>query len=337
MDLNGNRTADSNEILFGLGNVGYYGFDPLNPTRLTTVNQIGKYKTPITHEILFGMDHELAPQFGISGTFTWRNITNGNWNSLIGVSASDYTQTGTLTGTTDPIGSYSTPFYALDPAKVPAGGGRSFEQRLGYSQRYLGFEVSAVKRMSNRWMARFGFSTNDHRESFDGAEALDDPTPSNTQPKKDGGLVVTQTSGSGKSGIYMVLPMYQFVANGMYQGPWGINLGANWILRQGYSEPFFRDQVVTGDPLTNRKTVLAVDDVGDFRLPKVSSLDARFEKAFKFNRANILLDFDVFNLFNNATVLGRQYNLRATGATGFNQVLEIMNPRILRLGARLNF
>ena len=46
---------------------------------------------------------------------------------------------------------------------------------------------------------------------------------------------------------------------------------------------------------------------------------------------------DVFNVFNNATVLGRQYDLRATGATGFNKVLEIMNPRILRLGVRINF
>ena len=29
--------------------------------------------------------------------------------------------------------------------------------------------------------------------------------------------------------------------------------------------------------------------------------------------------------------------MRLTGATGFNQTLEIMNPRILRLGARFTF
>jgi hypothetical protein len=191
--------------------------------------------------------------------------------------------------------------------------------------------------MSNRWMARFGFSTNDHREYFDGPEALDDPTPTNTQPKKDGGLVVTQTGGSGKSGIYMVLPRYQFVANGMYQLPWDINVGANWLLRQGYSEPFYRSQVATGDPLGSRKNVLVVGDVGDFRLPAVSSLDTRVEKAFKIQRATLALDLDIFNLFNNATVLGKTYDLRLTGATGFNKTLEIMNPRILRLGARFNF
>jgi hypothetical protein len=337
VDLNGDKSAQTNEILFGLGNAGYYGFDPLNPSRLTTVNQIGKYKTPLTHEVLFGMDHELMPNFGVSGTFTWRKMTHFNWNSLIGVSARDYTQTGSLTGNADPIGSFNVPFYALNAAKVPAGAGRSYEERVGYHQRYLGFEASAVKRMSNRWMARFGFSTNDHREYFDGPDALDDPTPAPGTPRKDGGLVVTATSGSGKSGIYMVLPKYQFVANGLYQAPWGFNLGANWMLRQGYAEPFYRSQVTTGDPISSRKSVLAVGDVGDFRLPKVSSLDARVEKAFKFNRLNVMFDLDVFNLFNNATVLGRTYDLRLTGDTGYNKVLEIMNPRIIRVGARLNF
>jgi len=95
--------------------------------------------------------------------------------------------------------------------------------------------------------------------------------------------------------------------------------------------------VATGDPLSNNKSVLVVDNVTDFRLPSASSLDARIEKAFKIQRVNILFDLDVFNLTNSATVLGKQYNLRATGATGFDQVLEIMNPRILRLGGRINF
>jgi hypothetical protein len=50
-----------------------------------------------------------------------------------------------------------------------------------------------------------------------------------------------------------------------------------------------------------------------------------------------MLDLDVFNVTNNATVLGKQYNYRLTGPTGFDKTLEVMNPRILRLGARFNF
>jgi hypothetical protein len=337
IDLNANKVADPSEILYGLGNAGYYGFDPLNPTRLTTINEIGKYATPKTNEIMFGIDHELMPNFGISSTFTYRHYGHANWNPRIGVTSADYTQTGTLTGNVEPVGSFSTPFYAINPSAVPPGGGRSYEERIGYHQRFVGFEASAVKRMSNRWMARFGFSTNDHREYFDGASAIEEPTPSAAAPNIDGGTVVTQTGGSGKSNIFMVLPKYQLVANGMFQARWGINLGANWVLRQGYAVPYFRSNVATGDVLRNGKSVLAVDDVTDFRLPSVSSLDARVEKAFKIRQANLMFDLDIFNITNASTVLGRQYDMRLTGPTGYNQVLEIMNPRILRLGARLNF
>jgi hypothetical protein len=35
--------------------------------------------------------------------------------------------------------------------------------------------------------------------------------------------------------------------------------------------------------------------------------------------------------------LGRQYDATAPGSTGFNQPLEIMNPRLLRLGVRYRF
>jgi hypothetical protein len=337
VDLNGNKSADVNELLLGLGNAGYYGFDPLNPTKATSVNQIGKYSTPLTQEVMFGADHELMANFGVSATFTYRYYNHFNWNSLIGVNSSDYQQAGTLTGTSDPIGSFSTPYYALNAAKVPAGGGRSYEERLGYHQRYLGFEASAVKRLSNKWMARLGFSTNSHREYFNGADALDDPPPNPGAPKLNGGLVVTQSTGSGKSNIWLVLPQYQFIANGMYQAPWGINLGANWVFRQGHAEPFFRSNVATGDPLGSSKSVLVTKDIGEFRLPAVNSLDVRLEKAFKIQRGTIALDLDVFNIGNVGTVLQRQYDLRRTGPTGYNQTLEIMSPRILRLGLRFNF
>jgi hypothetical protein len=229
------------------------------------------------------------------------------------------------------------PYYAIDPTKVPPGGGTSYEQRPGYHQRYMGFEANATKRLSNRWMARFGFSTNSHREYWDGLNGVGDPTPNPNDPRINGGLVLTRTSGSGKSNIFMVLPRYQLIANGMYQGPWGLNFGVNWLGRHGYSTPFYRSRVPTGDVLSKNKSVLVVGDVGSYRLPMVNSLDARVEKAFKIQRATAALTVDVFNVGNNATVLGRQYDLRLTGPTGFNKVLEIMNPAIARVGARVTF
>ena len=333
-DLNNNKIADPNEILYNLGPVGYYGFDPNNPSRLTTVNQIGKYKTPRTQEALAGADRELMPNFGISGTFTYRYYDHLDWTPLIGVTRANYTQTGTLTGNVAPVGSFSVPYYAINAGAVPPGGGTSYQERTGYHQRYLGFELAATKRMSNHWMARFGFSTNDHREYFDNpSTAILDPTPTRDNPNINGGRVITRSSGSGKSNIFLVLPSYQFIANGMYQARWGINLGANWVMRQGYAEPYYRSHVNAGDPL-GLKSVLTVNDVTAFRLGAVNSLDFRVEKMFKFQRVNTAVTLDLFNTPNNATILGRQYDMRVTT---YNQVQEIMDPRVARIGVRLNF
>jgi hypothetical protein len=339
-DLNGNRTVDPNEL--EPEPFDWYGFDITDPGRLSTINSVGSYKTPMTHEALVGIDHEIARNIGVSGTFTYRYFNHFNRRPINGVRSDQYVQVGTLTGTSDPVGSYSVPVYGLPESLVPAVRGREYVDWNGYHQRYLGLEASATKRMSNRWMARVGFSTNDHREYFDGSGAFGsltganpDPTPGPTAPNKDGGLVVRQTSGSGKSGIYMVLPKYQFIATAAFQAPWGLNLGMNLLSRQGYAMPYHKTRQAVNDPLSPSKSVLLVNEIDDFRLPSVTSLDARIGKEFSFaDRARINFDLDVFNLLNANTVLGRQYDLRVGTA---NQVQEIMNPRILRLGLRFNF
>lgn len=351
-DTNGNGIVDPSEIAGRTCSVdspstdcSWYGFDISNPANVSSPNhRIGDYSTPLTHEFVLGMDHEVFTNFGLSANFTWRKFTNFNWRPVQGVRSDDYVQLGSVSGSHPSIGSYDVPYYgvAAAPANRTA---TEYVDREGYSQRYWGLEVAATKRLSNRWMARFGFSTNDHREYFDGANAIMDPTPQllagpvplplGAYPNVDGGPVLRQTSGSGKAGIFMVAPRYQFAGTAMYQAAWGINLAGNIVNRQGYSMPYQQTQVATGDPLGNLKTVILVaDEVGDFRLPSVTSLDLRVGKEFSWNRLRLNLDFDVFNALNSATVLGRQYDLRLTTA---NNVLEIMNPRVLRLGARFSF
>src|SRR5262249_7233806 len=147
------------------------------------------------------------------------------------------------------------------------------------------------------------------------------PTPSSSGqyadyraagPLVNGGPVVVQSAGSGKSGIYLLPPKYQLSANGLYQFGWGIDVGANFVMHQGYGMPFYRDRVNTGDALVSNKTVLIAQGADEFRLDAVKSLDARAEKMFKFGKTSFAVDLDVFNLFNNATVLGKQYNARVT-------------------------
>jgi hypothetical protein len=239
-------------------------------------------------------------------------------------------------GNVAPIGGYSQAYFAPRAESLPVGNGGEFRNRPDYHQRYLGLEIQATKRMSNRWMGRIGFSTNSHREYFDDpAAAVQDPTPSTTWPNIDGGAYVTQTNGSGKSEIYLLLPRYQFTAGGAYQLPYRINLAGSLVAREGFGQPFFHT-VESVDPGLPEKRVLLADP-NDNRLPGVFTLDLRAEKAFVLRGANLTLTLDMFNVMNSSTALGRQYDTTATGSTGFFNTLEIMNPRLIRLGARFQF
>jgi hypothetical protein len=298
---------------------------------------------PKTQELMGGVDHELMPNFGVSATVTYRYINNLLYAPANGLTG--YVQSGTFTGTFANVGSVSIPYYKAVGAT--GGGGFTSQNRPDYHQRYLGFELSATKRMSNHWMGRFGFATTSWNEYFDATNPLVDPTrqPTTTSefstggfissgPLVNGGPVVVRSAGSGKSSIYLLPPKFQFTANGLYQFPYGINAGANLVVRQGYGAPWYRDRVATGDPVSNNKILLLTNTVDQFRLDPIASFDVRAEKMFKFGTTSLALDFDVFNLFNAATVLGYQYNARVTT---YNTVQEIMQPRIARVGVRFFF
>jgi hypothetical protein len=345
VDANGNRQTEPAEVLRDLGALGAVGVDLADPTSTASVNRIDpNLASPRTHEFVIGLDRELGGQVLVTTSFTWRRINGVLWSPFIGVRRDDYLPAGTATGSTPETGTYGVDYYALRPGAAPPGGGVERVNRDGYHRRFSGFEAAAVRRLSKAWMARVAFSINEEREYFDDPQrAIQDPTPSpspgvsNTGgPNRHGGIVVRDTSGIGKASFFLIAPRYQFVANGYWQGPWGVNAAGSLLARQGFGTPFFQ-QVRTSDALNPLKNVLVVEDVDRHRLPALTTFDLRVEKAIPIDRVNLLIDLDVFNVANVATVLRRQYNVGATGATGFNNVLEIVSPRIVRLGLRVRF
>ena len=344
-DRNGNNIADPGE-LDSLDT--WSGVDPDNPASGVNFNRVDpNLKSPKTHEVVIGLERELIPNLGISAALTWRRFNDVIWSGLdltsgitvyplVGVTRADYVQEGVAEGSAVGLGNYSQPFFAPRPESLPVGNGAEYRNRPGYHQRFLGFEMQAIKRLSNRWMGRLAFSTNSHREYFDDPSlAVQDPSQTTTWPNIEGGEYVTQTSGSGKSEIYLLLPKYQVAASGLYQLPKGFNIGASLVARQGYGQPYFAT-VESADPALPEKRVLLVNP-DDKRLPGMVSLDFRVEKTFVVQASRLSLTLDVFNLTNASTTLGRQYDATATGSTGFDRTLEIMNPRLVRLGVRFQF
>jgi hypothetical protein len=343
-DRNGNNVVDPGELNQLLT---FAGVDPENPGAGTNFNRVDpNFKAPRTHEVVLGIDHELIPQLAIGGSFSWRRFNDVIWSSvdlvaqqnvypLIGVTGDDYALEGTVSGTAPGLGNYSRDYYAPLESSLPLGNGVEFRNRPDYHQTYVGFELQATKRLANRWMGRVAFSSNRHTEHFDSPVAIQDPGATTTWPNIQSGAYITPTTGSGKSEIYLILPRYQLAALGMYQLPWGLNLAGNLVSREGFGAPYF-STVESADPALPEKRVLLVDPQ-DQRLDSVTTLDLRLEKGFRVGMGELSVIGDVFNLFNASTVLGRQYDVTATGTTGFNQPLEVMNPRLLRLGVRWLF
>ena len=115
-----------NEILPN-GLIDTVGFDPTDPLG-GNADRIGDYKVPMTHELLFGLEHELYRNFGISGNVTWRKLTNFNWLQFDGVDAVRTTRRPERSpASVVPVGPYSVPLYSVNPIAVPADQGRVFE------------------------------------------------------------------------------------------------------------------------------------------------------------------------------------------------------------------
>ena len=75
-------------------------------------------------------------------------------------------------------------------------------------------------------------------------------------------------------------------------------------------------------------------DPGAFRYPDVHVVDLRVEKEFAVGDFGLTLGLDVFNALNASYVLQRQGVL---GRDNSDYVLEVLSPRVFRVGARLSF
>jgi hypothetical protein len=141
-----------------------------------------------------------------------------------------------------------------------------------------------------------------------------------------------ESGGSGKVDIW-ANTRWQVKINGMYQLPLGFNVSGFLTIREGYVLPVRLEQYSKAD---NTESVYPfVKTFGSERLPTFWMADFRIEKVLPIgDYGSISVIADIFNLFNSNTVLGRETILNYS--TAF-QPLEIINPRVFRLGVRFRF
>jgi hypothetical protein len=361
-DLNGDRFVQPNEVDFS--NFQYsYGVNLADPSSAVPANRIDQnYKSPKMNEFVVGLDHEITPGMSVGVNYVYRHNKDVRYRPRLAAIC----DLNTATTSTCPIigpGDYTandpetshgyTAFtYSPDPALVSAGGsGRLLTNRPGYSQSYNGLEFLLTRRLSNRWMTRAAFSWQNWTESWSSGTTpvsyWGTPGPTDQDALVQGGQVSLLGGGSGKAVFYSSIK-WQFYANAMWQGPWGLDISGNIFGKQGGTYPITLRLDAGSDSSINSGAynALAVPTVDSIRYPNVWDLDLRLAKTIKFSKGSgLTLSAEWFNVLNAGTVLGRyRYATSSSfvrtdeGAEpGLGRIEEIMSPGVFRLGARIFF
>ena len=338
-------------------------------------------KVPTTDEFLIGFERELLTDFSVGVNYTYRInrdflvtryektqgagdfytpadyvpatkggnpvIAGGTFTLCSPINGSSQTPTGpgACPSGSSVLATFPTntvQVWALSP-NVPTPTFSVLTNRPNYTQKFSGFELSATKRMSHRWMVRANASLNDYTEKC-GTNSFANPTPSVANaaaayggiPACAGGQVAPTFANSGSFGGAFINAKWEANVTGVYIAPWDINIGANLSARQGYPIPF-RD-TVTG--LRGGTMVVAVEPVGTHRFDNVYELDMRIAKDFRIlNRVGLTVSGDLFNVPNQRTILQRNSTVLQNEApvTSGWRITELQTPRIWRVGARFTF
>jgi hypothetical protein len=341
LDLNSDHFAQADEVQLNQFLGASNGFNPANPTAVTSANRINPdLKAPVTQSFVAGVEREIMSNFAVGVNYTYTRTTNllGNATSSVtprvGVTLADYAPGPALTGTLPDGSSYSVPTYIPNQAAVTAGGnGFLLTNWDGFSTDYHGLELNAVKRLSNRWMGRVGVAFNNAREHYQPQAVYDtngNPTPTITEPLVNGGQFAPQSTGNAAGSVF-INARWQFNANAMYQAAYGIEVAGNVFGRQGYPFPLFRSQTLGAD---SGLQVLVTPQIDTFRYDNVWNTDLRVARTFKLRSVNVRLIGDLFNVLNANTALVRNNNVLSTS---FNALAQNLSPRIFRAGVVVGF
>jgi hypothetical protein len=339
-DLNNDRKASRNELVNYLGS-GYV--DPSNPGSTSGATRLDYgMNAPKTDEFILGFERQLLADFSVGVNFSYRS-----YSDLL-ETAYEKTQGGNdfytsndfvLGGMAGGNGYSQEPYYVLK-AGVPDPVYGVVRNRPDYKQTYKGIELTAAKRLSNRWMMRGNLSWNDWKEDS-GSNSFGDPTrrllSTGGCVGACSGAVIERSSGSGAFRNVFINSEWSANITGVYQLPWDFSVGGSLAARQGYPA-LYRDEVST-DANPSGVSAVILDKIGESRFDNVYELDLRLAKEFRYSGVGLTLSADLFNALNQRTILQRETLVLSDQdfTSNADQISELQSPRVWRLGARFSF
>ena len=294
---------------------------------------------PYGLEISTHLEHELFPSLSVRASYVFKGTRN-EWAEVDTVRA----------------GALNVPFNFLDPGPdgltgtaddktvqlfgMAAGTGSNriygnpkAHGLPGFEGDYHTVEFAVNRRLKNKWMLLTSFE-------HTWANAFVSPAQSTTSAL---GVIRQNTSYLWNPNQRRFGRQDQTYWNakmiGRYELPWQLALAASLKVQSGYN--WARSTSVNIPNLG--ATTVAMEPLNANRSPNVSILDFRAEKAFKIkgNRRFTAM-MDVFNALNAATVVNFRLTSPATNTPNpvsnrFNELIALLDPRIVRFGVRLDF
>ena len=313
----------------------------LDPARLPFVNE--DLKNQFVDVYTIGIEHQIVADWAFTATGIFKR--DGDFKGVVN-SAVPFSSYNLIT-VTNPLDGQPLQIYTLRPQFLGVPGRNELTnpgERPGDTEplvrKYNGLELVIRRQMRNRWMFQgsyvFGDGKGNVANNFGGSAFVNYTNPDR--------LI-------NRYGDLVIGPRNQFKLFGSWQGPWdilfsgyfeylsgnpitddfggfGVNqLGAPVVrifqsdFPQILSEPFID---VTGAP------------VGSYKMDSQNRFDLRLEKRFRLGGSNsISVLGDIFNLFNNGTVI-RLQDIRFD-SPNYLKPAELQLPRQLRFGLRWDF
>jgi hypothetical protein len=336
------------------------GFDPAHPTSSTmpaTVNDKNGWYGSTTDELILSLERQIVNDFGVALNFTYRKYYDGIWaldyypDTGHIRTKDDYVQVGIVP---DEVGGNSTesaagrPYYMISGDQAYSTVDYRTKQP-DFKQEYYGVDLVFNKRLSGKWMFNGSLTLQSQKASY-GNNGYVDPT--NLWATDNSLYAPSMGSGSGRLSQYN-FSHWLVKFGGLYQLPFESNVSMTLMGREGYiiMESFDIHDYTAPNP-RYQDTTIYLNKFGNLQLPNMWKIDLRFEKLIRIPKSSgrVYLMIDVFNLLNSSTVQRRYQRDLGTYYVNSDPSLntfvpnpnnyrfnQILNPRILRFGARYQF
>ena len=277
----------------------------------TTNRYADNLKWPVVNEISTEIERQLPGSLVVSLGYYYRGQRNMIGSRNVAVPTSGYIPLQV----TEASSGRQVTVYNQDPATL----GKfdvlwSNEPELNRS--FNGVDVTAQKRMSNKWMAMGSLSWG-KSDDFIYADTADLNNPNNAFRR-------------GPDPFDR--PLFAKMS-GAYELPYGMTVAGTGQYFTGW--PITTTVLVSGNTarLTQVSQSLVVEPSGTQRLPNITMFDMNLKKTLRVGAVRIDPRVDVFNVFNVAGITSETTQL----GPSYGSAIEIIGGRLIKFGANLNW